>query len=50
MILGVVYGTLSSLFLAAPLAYLTMGRSIKNDEDTTAEAAADVVPATAKGK
>ena len=34
MILGVVFGTLSSIFIAAPIAYLTMGRSIK--EDTTA--------------
>ena len=32
MILGVVFGTLSSLFIAAPTAYLTMGRSIKEDE------------------
>ncbi|MDD6818544.1 MAG: protein translocase subunit SecDF [Prevotellaceae bacterium] len=35
MILGVVFGTLSSIFIAAPIAYLTMGRSIKED---TAEA------------
>ena len=32
MILGVVFGTLSSLFIAAPTAYLTMGRTIKDDE------------------
>ena len=31
MILGVVFGTLSSLFIAAPTAYLTMGRTIKED-------------------
>ena len=32
MILGVIFGTLSSLFIAAPTAYLTMGRTIKEDE------------------
>jgi SecD/SecF fusion protein len=32
MILGVIFGTLSSLFIAAPTAYLTMGRSIKEEE------------------
>ena len=31
MILGVVFGTLSSLFIAAPTAYLTMGRTIKEE-------------------
>ncbi|MCR4583536.1 MAG: protein translocase subunit SecDF [Prevotella sp.] len=36
MILGVVFGTLSSLFIAAPVAYLTMGRTIK-EEDVPAE-------------
>lgn len=30
MILGVVYGTCSSIFLASPLAYLIMGRKIKD--------------------
>ena len=30
MILGVVFGTLSSIFIAAPVAYLTMGRKIEN--------------------
>ena len=34
MILGVVFGTLSSLFIAAPTAYLTMGRTIKEEEET----------------
>lgn len=34
MILGVVFGTLSSIFIAAPVAYLTMGRKIKEDTDT----------------
>ncbi len=32
MMLGVVFGTLSSIFLAAPVAYLTMGRKIKEEE------------------
>ena len=36
MILGVVIGTLSSLFIAAPTAYLVLGRKIKNNEGTTA--------------
>ena len=30
MILGVVFGTLSSIFIAAPVAFLTLGRKIKN--------------------
>ena len=38
MILGVIFGTLSSLFIAAPVAYLTMGRTIKEDEDVPAPA------------
>jgi SecD/SecF fusion protein len=37
MILGVVFGTLSSLFIAAPVAYLTMGKKI-SEETETAEA------------
>ena len=32
MILGVVIGTLSSLFIAAPTAFLVMGRAIREDE------------------
>ena len=32
MILGVIFGTLSSLFIAAPTAYLTLGRTIKEDD------------------
>ena len=36
MILGVVFGTLSSLFIAAPTAFLWMGRTIK-DNDTLPE-------------
>ena len=32
MILGVVFGTLSSLFIAAPVAYLTMGKTIREEE------------------
>ncbi|MBP3828143.1 MAG: protein translocase subunit SecDF [Prevotella sp.] len=31
MILGVVFGTLSSIFIASPVAYLVMGRRIKDD-------------------
>ena len=43
MILGVIGGTLSSLFIAAPTAYLWMGRKIKEtDEELVAE------PVTAK--
>ena len=38
MILGVIFGTLSSLFIAAPTAYLTMGRTIKDDEAAVAPA------------
>jgi SecD/SecF fusion protein len=34
MILGVIFGTLSSLFIAAPVAYLTLGRTIKEEEET----------------
>ncbi len=30
MILGVIFGTLSSIFIAAPVAYITMGRKIEN--------------------
>ena len=41
MILGVIFGTISSLFIAAPTAYLVMGRKIKE----TAEEEATVVPA-----
>ena len=33
MILGVVFGTLSSLFIAAPTAFLVMGRSIRDEEE-----------------
>ena len=33
MILGVIYGTLSSLFIAAPLAYLILGGKIKKEDD-----------------
>ena len=33
MILGVVFGTLSSIFIAAPVAYLTMGRTIRESAE-----------------
>ena len=36
MILGVIFGTLSSLFIAAPTAFLVMGRSIRDDEEGNA--------------
>jgi SecD/SecF fusion protein len=32
MILGVVFGTLSSIFIAAPTAYLTMSRKDRLEE------------------
>ena len=32
MLLGVVFGTLSSIFIAAPVAYILLGRKIKNEE------------------
>ena len=32
MILGVIFGTLSSIFIAAPVAYITMGRTIHEKE------------------
>ena len=34
MILGVIFGTLSSIFIAAPIAYLTMGARIKGGSKT----------------
>lgn len=37
MILGVVFGTLSSIFIAAPVAYLTMGHRIKKEENAEGE-------------
>ena len=33
MMLGVIFGTCSSIFIAAPTAYLTMGKTIKEEED-----------------
>lgn len=33
MILGVIFGTLSSIFIAAPIAYLTMGKGSKKQEE-----------------
>ena len=39
MILGVVFGTLSSIFVAAPIAYITMGRHIKAENEVEAETA-----------
>ena len=37
MILGVVFGTLSSIFIASPIAYLVLGRKIKEDATVEAE-------------
>ena len=33
MILGVIFGTLSSIFIAAPTAFLVMGRTIRESEE-----------------
>ena len=38
MLLGVIFGTLSSIFMAAPVAYLTLGRKIKHEEAAMSEA------------
>jgi len=38
MILGVIIGTLSSLFIAAPTAFLVMGRTIREDDVDVAKA------------
>ena len=45
MSLGVIFGTLSSIFIAAPVAYLVMGRKIKEEPET--EAVATATPAKA---
>ena len=37
MILGVIFGTLSSIFIAAPIAYLTLGRKIKGEDEAPEE-------------
>ena len=36
MILGVVFGTLSSIFIASPIAYIVLGRKIKNEAEEVA--------------
>ena len=38
MLLGVIFGTLSSIFIAAPVAYITLGRKVKKEEAAIAEA------------
>jgi len=38
MMLGVVVGTFTSIFMAAPVAYLTMGRTIKEDDAVAVKA------------
>ena len=40
MILGVFFGTLSSIFIAAPTAYLTLGKKINEEENAAAPAEA----------
>lgn len=37
MILGVFFGTLSSIFIAAPIAYITMGKRIRDDKEALPE-------------
>ena len=37
MLLGVIFGTMSSIFIAAPLAYVILGRKIKNEPVAEAE-------------
>ena len=39
MILGVVFGTLSSIFIASPMAYIVLGRKIKEEPAVEAEPA-----------
>ncbi len=43
MLLGVIFGTLSSIFIAAPVAYITLGRKIKNQQAEIEVAEAEVV-------
>ena len=38
MILGIVFGTFSSIFIAAPVAYFTMGKKLRNANAPVAEA------------
>jgi SecD/SecF fusion protein len=38
MILGVIFGTLSSLFIAAPTAFLVMGRTIREENEEAVKA------------
>ena len=46
MIVGVFVGTLSSIFLASPIAYIVLGKKIeKRNDDSAAEVAADPVKA-----
>ena len=37
MILGVIFGTCSSIFIAAPIAYLTLGRTIREENNEVVE-------------
>ena len=38
MILGIVFGTFSSIFIAAPVAYFTMGKKLRNAGEPAAQA------------
>ena len=42
MLLGVIFGTLSSIFIAAPLAYVILGRKLKNEETAVEAEAVEV--------
>jgi SecD/SecF fusion protein len=39
MIIGVVIGTLSSIFIASPMAYLVLGKKIREEDKANAEVA-----------
>ena len=45
MIVGVFVGTLSSIFLASPIAYMVLGKKIENRNNDSAEVAAEPVKA-----
>ena len=45
MIVGVFVGTLSSIFLASPIAYMVLGKKIENRNNEAAEVAAEPVKA-----
>ncbi len=45
MIVGVFVGTLSSIFLASPIAYMVLGKKIEKVNDDNAAVAAEPVKA-----